>query len=76
MWSFIVLRSMWKLEIRLSIFLLPGDDLIDVVDRFWKTGAAGPRFRKMFKSMVPFSRYDYVIIDTAPFFDPRYITLS
>ena len=57
-------------------FLLPGDDLIDVVDRFWKTGAAGPRFRKMFKSMVPFSRYDYVIIDTAPFFDPRYITLS
>ena len=57
-------------------FLIPGDELVDVVEDFWKGGSAGPNFSEQLRSMVPKGRYNYVIIDTAPFFDPRYTTLS
>jgi len=57
-------------------FIIPGDDLVDVIEDFWKKGSAGPTFSEKLREIIPFSRYDYIIIDTAPFFDPRYTTLS
>ncbi len=55
--------------------LIPGDDFIDYVEKIWQTASAGPRFRKMFNYIIPKNRYDYIIIDNAPFFDPRYTSL-
>lgn len=57
-------------------FVIPGDDLIDIIERYWKSGSAGPIFRDTLEQTVPFERYHFIIIDTAPFFDPRYTTLS
>lgn len=57
-------------------FMIPGDDLIDVISDYWKKGSAGPIFKKTLESLIPTSRYGLIIIDTAPFFDPRYTTLS
>lgn len=57
-------------------FVIPGDDLVDIIERFWKGGSAGPTFAEKLREIIPLNRYDYVIVDTAPFFDPRYTTLS
>lgn len=57
-------------------FIIPGDDLVDVIEDFWKKGSAGPTFSEKLREIIPFRRYDFVIIDTAPFFDPRYTTLT
>lgn len=56
--------------------LIPGEDFIDYIVKMWETPSAGPRFRKMFNYIVPMQRYDYIIVDTAPFFDPRYTSLA
>lgn len=56
--------------------LIPGEDFIDYIGKIWETPSAGLRFRKMFNYIIPQHRYDYIIVDTAPFFDPRYTSLA
>jgi cellulose biosynthesis protein BcsQ len=57
-------------------FVLPGEKLIRVVDELWRSSSAGLRFKKALESFIPFARYDYILVDNAPFFDPRYTALS
>ena len=57
-------------------FVIPGERLIRVVDELWKSSAAGLRFKRALESFIPFAKYDYVLVDNAPFFDPRYTALS
>jgi len=57
-------------------FVLPGERLINVVDELWKSSLPGLRFKKALDAFIPFSKYDYIIVDSAPFFDPRYTELS
>jgi cellulose biosynthesis protein BcsQ len=57
-------------------FIVPGERLIRVVDELWKSSSAGLRFKRALESFIPFGKYDFVIVDNAPFFDPRYTALS
>ncbi len=58
-------------------FIIPGEELVEVVNKLWSgSGVAGTRFKKALESFIPFNKYSYVIIDNAPFFDPRYTALS
>jgi len=57
-------------------FVVPGERLIRVVDELWKSSSAGLRFKRALESFIPFGKYDYVLVDNAPFFDPRYTALS
>ena len=65
-----------KMGDRFIDLLIPGDDFIEYVEKIWQTASPGPRFRKMFKYIIPLERYDFIIIDNAPFFDPRYTSLA
>lgn len=56
--------------------LVPGEELDIVVEELWRPGNPGPRFRKLMDRSGVYSRYDYVIFDSAPFFDMRYTVLS
>jgi cellulose biosynthesis protein BcsQ len=57
-------------------FVVPGERLIRVVDELWKSSSAGLRFKRALESFIPFGKYDFVLVDNAPFFDPRYTALS
>ena len=57
-------------------FVLPGEKLISVINELWRSSSAGQRFKKALESFIPFADYDYIVIDNAPFFDPRYTALS
>ena len=57
-------------------FVVPGERLIRVVDELWKSSSAGLRFKRALESFIPFEKYDYIFVDNAPFFDPRYTALS
>ncbi len=56
--------------------LVPGEDFIDAVDDAWKAGNPGSIFRRLFEKAGVYSGFDYIIIDSAPFFDLRYTVLS
>ena len=56
--------------------LSPGENFVDVVDDAWKSGRPGPIFRRLFDKAGVYSRFRYIIVDSAPFFDLRYTVLS
>ncbi|MEM2597797.1 MAG: ParA family protein [Thermofilum sp.] len=56
--------------------LVPGEELDRMVDELWRPGNPGPSFRRLMERSGVYARYDYVIFDSAPFFDARYTVLS
>ncbi|MEZ0346494.1 MAG: ParA family protein [Infirmifilum sp.] len=56
--------------------IIPGEELDLMVDELWRPGNPGQRFRKMLERSGLYTRYEYVIFDSAPFFDMRYTVLS
>ena len=56
--------------------LVPGEELDRMVDELWRPGNPGPSFRRLMERSGVYARYDYVIFDSAPFFDMRYTVLS
>ncbi|MEM1509207.1 MAG: ParA family protein [Thermofilaceae archaeon] len=56
--------------------IVPGEELDLVAAELWRYGTPGPDFRKALQNTGIFKLYDYVIFDSAPFFDIRYTVLS
>ena len=56
--------------------LPPGEDLEQIVEELWNTGRPGPEFREVLEKSGAYNLYDFIIIDSAPFFDVRYTVLS
>jgi len=56
--------------------LPPGEDLEQIVEELWNTGRPGPEFRELLEKSGAYNFYDFIIIDSAPFFDVRYTVLS
>ncbi|MEM0010050.1 MAG: AAA family ATPase, partial [Thermofilum sp.] len=56
--------------------LPPGEDLEQIVEELWNTGRPGPEFRELLEKSGAYNLYDFIIIDSAPFFDVRYTVLS
>ncbi len=56
--------------------LSPGENFVDVIDDAWKSGKPGSIFRRLFEKAGVYSKFKYVILDSAPFFDLRYTVLS
>ncbi|MEJ2252250.1 MAG: ParA family protein [Candidatus Lokiarchaeota archaeon] len=58
-------------------FLAPGDteQVVEMVNEFWKSASAGAEFLESFERIIPVKDYDFIIFDTIPFFDPRYTQL-
>lgn len=56
--------------------LIPGDELDIMAEELWRPGNPGPRFRRLLERSGVYSQYDFVIFDSAPFFDMRYTVLS
>lgn len=52
--------------------LLPGEELSDRMTRLWESGSPGSRFKSYLERAGVYSEYNYVIFDSAPFFDRRY----
>ncbi len=58
------------------LILSPGENFVDVVDDAWKSGRPGPLFKRIFDRAGVYSKFRYIILDSAPFFDLRYTVLS
>ena len=56
--------------------LIPGEELGRVVEELWRTGRPGKKFQEMLYKSGAYTLYDFIIFDTAPFFDIRYTVLS
>jgi len=53
-------------------FIVPGEDLLDTMIHMWNTfGSPAQILEGLFREVIP-QTYDYIIIDTAAFLDPRY----
>ena len=56
--------------------LLPGEKLMDLMDRLWNSVEPGNIFKEILEKSGINTYYDYVVIDTIPFFIPKYTALS
>ena len=58
--------------------LIPGEDLITQITQLFSGMYRNPgeRFSKIITKRIPKGKWSFIIIDSAPFFDPRYIALS
>jgi chromosome partitioning protein len=55
--------------------LVPGEELEEIVEKLWHPGGGG-EFLDLLENSGVYTYYDYVIFDSAPFFDMRYTVLS
>lgn len=60
-----------------SVSIVPaGEFLLDMMDQLWRGGAPGPRLMRLIYGSIPRDSFDVLIVDTAPFFDPRYTSAA
>jgi chromosome partitioning protein len=55
--------------------LVPGEELEEIIEKLWHPGGGG-EFLDLLENSGVYTYYDYVIFDSAPFFDMRYTVLS
>jgi len=56
--------------------LVPGEELSYHMDNLWRTGRPGDVFKGALRRAGVYDRYDFVIFDSAPFFDQRYTVVN
>jgi chromosome partitioning protein len=54
---------------------VPGEELEEIIEKLWHPGGGG-EFLDLLENSGVYTYYDYVIFDSAPFFDMRYTVLS